>query len=575
MAASYPGSIKIWTPVTNNLENVDASHINGAYEEIIATEIELNATKVDINAIQAEVDVLVVAGDSSVEAAQARVNANAYTFDTLKARLDNSDELVSNISVNVKSYGATGDGITDDTVSIQSALTDLVEGETLYFPQGTFLISSTLTFNKKMQIKGEHISLTAILNQGIADAIILNATDITISNICVIGNVSSKNGIVINGLRTNLYNVRAERNGEHGIKLNPNIWDININNVVSFNNWKSGIFAVSSGDAGQINAVNINQSLLWANKEHGLVITGTRINVTGCNIEGNYKNGILAQTNLNNIFGLLISGNYIEANLEGNILFDLYPSLSKTASGIKISNNFLSSDSTPFDVSGFAMIRAITDTSYKGLSSICITKDNHYYSNTDATFVSLGNSIGSLEGTRTHCIIETTDAGNTTDYTYKYRNLGGATILHYQNTLVLLGYFIAKGITYTNSNLSDNIQSTLATTIAQYPINLITGNLIKKIGTWITTNSTNYRIQFTVKKINLLTGDAATDILYQDVANQNGSKYVTMTDVEGLTLIYALRIYPNYSYYLEIKVIDTAADGTNFQIGNPQVTYYV
>src|SRR5665647_3639098 len=88
--AVYPGGIKTWTPVTNNLENVDASHINGAYEEIIAVETELDVVK-------AEVDVLVVVGDSSVEAAQARVNADAYTFDTLKARLDDSDAKLADI----------------------------------------------------------------------------------------------------------------------------------------------------------------------------------------------------------------------------------------------------------------------------------------------------------------------------------------------------------------------------------------------------------------------------------------------------------------------------------------------
>ena len=49
-------------------------------------------------------------------------------------------------TVSVKDFGAKGDGTTDDTSSIQAALTYLgVNGGRLYFPTGTYLISSTLT----------------------------------------------------------------------------------------------------------------------------------------------------------------------------------------------------------------------------------------------------------------------------------------------------------------------------------------------------------------------------------------------------------------------------------------------
>jgi parallel beta-helix repeat protein len=41
----------------------------------------------------------------------------------------------------VKSFGATGDGVTDDTEAIQAALD---EGGTIYFPAGTYIISDTL-----------------------------------------------------------------------------------------------------------------------------------------------------------------------------------------------------------------------------------------------------------------------------------------------------------------------------------------------------------------------------------------------------------------------------------------------
>lgn len=46
--------------------------------------------------------------------------------------------------INVAVYGATGDGTTNDTTAIQNALNDCTEGDVLYFPYGTYLISSAL-----------------------------------------------------------------------------------------------------------------------------------------------------------------------------------------------------------------------------------------------------------------------------------------------------------------------------------------------------------------------------------------------------------------------------------------------
>ena len=43
--------------------------------------------------------------------------------------------------VNAKSYGAVGDGTTDDTKAIQRALN---EDATVYFPKGTYMVTETL-----------------------------------------------------------------------------------------------------------------------------------------------------------------------------------------------------------------------------------------------------------------------------------------------------------------------------------------------------------------------------------------------------------------------------------------------
>lgn len=51
-------------------------------------------------------------------------------------------------SKNVKQFGAIGDGITDDTTAIQSAIDSVVNGGVIYFPSGKYKITQTLNIEK-------------------------------------------------------------------------------------------------------------------------------------------------------------------------------------------------------------------------------------------------------------------------------------------------------------------------------------------------------------------------------------------------------------------------------------------
>lgn len=62
-------------------------------------------------------------------------------------------------TLNVKSFGAVGDGITDDTVALQAAADS---GKAIFFPSGTYLISSTVIYpiGSKAVIIGNNVNDT-------------------------------------------------------------------------------------------------------------------------------------------------------------------------------------------------------------------------------------------------------------------------------------------------------------------------------------------------------------------------------------------------------------------------------
>lgn len=63
---------------------------------------------------------------------------------------------------NVMAYGATGNGTTDDTTAIQAALTAAASGGVVYFPPGTYLISTALAPSSGTRLTGAGALCTTI-----------------------------------------------------------------------------------------------------------------------------------------------------------------------------------------------------------------------------------------------------------------------------------------------------------------------------------------------------------------------------------------------------------------------------
>jgi len=104
-------------------------------------------------------------------------------------------------TVSVKDFGAVGNGVADDTTKIQAALNS--GAGTIYFPEGTYPVSSALTLPSNIMLTGDGVGNTKLTVVGTGTNNIfyaLNRQNIKISDIWFYGNSQSSgsgNGLAI------------------------------------------------------------------------------------------------------------------------------------------------------------------------------------------------------------------------------------------------------------------------------------------------------------------------------------------------------------------------------------------
>jgi hypothetical protein len=172
---------------------------------------------------------------------------NSFCWDSTSVATDNGGTVIKPTSVsgagrwlavdaytiNVRQFGAKGDGVADDTAEIQSAIT---ASNTVYFPNGTYLFSGITinTHNVTLYGAGESRSVLLMTNAAAAAVTIASTaftSGINIRNLKIEGNASNLGGISLGTTTFAAARIRIQDvfitgfqnavNG-YGIRLNSN-----------------------------------------------------------------------------------------------------------------------------------------------------------------------------------------------------------------------------------------------------------------------------------------------------------------------------------------------------------------
>lgn len=232
----------------------------------------------------------------------------------------------------VRSHGAAGNGTTNDTSAIQAAITAAGVGGTVYFPAGTYLISSSLMILQGQTWAGDGWqSVIKQANSSNLSTLVTTSTtafptsDVLIRDLMIDGNRTNNAGATCYGLylyalqysmihRVRVQNVNGDAyriDGSSGGLFSDSSSTVHLEDCWAYSCANNGLVTTSfaadihvlGGDYGfcgasamtlQGGSGSVRSAVLWGvTGGPGLTIGAQAIQVTGCNIEGNSQQGIV------------------------------------------------------------------------------------------------------------------------------------------------------------------------------------------------------------------------------------------------------------------------------------------
>lgn len=264
---------------------------------------------------QEQLNQIVIDGDSSVEAAQARVNAdNTVTYDTLKERLDAEYQEVSSrladIATSVKDFGAVGDGVTDDTQAFIDAASS--SSKAIYIPQGVYIVNSLVTFNRKTLYGNENVD--TIIKLGPSGGLIFNGHFCNAKNFRI--TAADSDNMPLFGIKLDACNYGAFKNihiskCNQGLLIGDLSWVNEFEKIITLY-CDIGFHMPSS----ETNNVTFHRCVALENRigmyfgKPASVIYCFGVNISDCNIEKNKETGLYIRS----MGTFNVTGNYIENN---------------------------------------------------------------------------------------------------------------------------------------------------------------------------------------------------------------------------------------------------------------------
>lgn len=104
---------------------------------------------------------------------------SAYTITLRDEASKKAFKTALDLTVSVKDWGAVGNGTADDTTAIQNAIDSLTSGGTVFFPEGTYKITSQLTISNwftRLAGCGPHATIVKLAPSAAQTAILFNGT---------------------------------------------------------------------------------------------------------------------------------------------------------------------------------------------------------------------------------------------------------------------------------------------------------------------------------------------------------------------------------------------------------------
>ena len=269
--------------------------------------IKFNEEGVDENIVREKVNYF-IENSSKIQDIITKLIVNTNNIKNIKSQLDNNTNKLENLNViNVKDLGVKGDGVTDDTQAIKKVLSNY---KSLYFPQGNYLITDSLVFEKhNIKMHKEAKILKSFDGVGVfivGGAVYTHLEDFTITGhgpgLATSGLVTGGHGIVVIGCRVNFNSVTSSNHRGNGVifRAEP-----------TTNSGFTGLPTYSCN----MNKCIIENLLSTGNDGHGILLDGSMddMSVWRCTLytNNNRGNGVIFNANCTarNIDGFIYSEN--------------------------------------------------------------------------------------------------------------------------------------------------------------------------------------------------------------------------------------------------------------------------